>query len=62
MAQDKHGPNSNAVEVPYFTQQSNVKWVEMQQFHQIHCKQYLLFEFACIVATGLVFVKCFVIA
>ena len=33
VAQDKHGPDSNAVEVPYFTQQSNVKWVEMQQFH-----------------------------
>ena len=34
VAQDKHGPDSNAVEIPtYFTQQSNVKWVEMQQFH-----------------------------
>ena len=33
VAHDKHGPNSNAVKVPtYLTQQSNVKWVEMQNF------------------------------
>ncbi len=24
----------HGVEVPYFTQQSNIKWVEMQQFYQ----------------------------
>ena len=42
MAQDKHGPDANAVEIPtYFTQQSNVKWVEMQQFHLTHRKQWL---------------------
>jgi isopentenyldiphosphate isomerase len=49
VAQDKHVPASNAVEV------SNVKWVEMQQFYKHNTSN----VYSC---PSLFFVKCFVIA